>query len=331
MLVRKNLTSKILILVLLFSLCNVKIKGYIKISNTKVIIDISRGSYHDEFFNFEGNMTIAGNTVVINNDPITSLEGVSGFFISQPESGYSIAEKIVIKNFLQSGNRTLFVTGDSDYGGFWSPIFVNDLLDFLNSSLRIGADHMLDSADKLGAWYRMSASEYGNGIIGNITKIDCLDGVYFHGSTSVLGYDGTNIIDLRKENLVNVEVLVSFDENATSEDTDLSDTDYDFYAHSSDTGYYPALACETVICGEYTSYIIVSGEVIFSDYRHMYDQITDTGHEQYGYTFVNNLVNYFLVNATNLPVITEFPHKVIFIIIQSILIATMVVITRKQK
>ncbi|MCG3226001.1 MAG: hypothetical protein H7645_03720 [Candidatus Heimdallarchaeota archaeon] len=335
MLTKKQLLAFSLILTFFFSICNTKIEGYfteIDISNVKVMIDISRGAYHNKFFNFKGNMTFSGNTVEINNDSITSLESRSGFFISQPDTGYTIAEKNVIKNFLQLGNRTLFVTGDSDYGGFWSPSHVNDLLDFLNSSLRMGADHMQDSADSLGAWYRLLATGYGNGSIANITKAGCLDGIYFHGSTSVLGYNGTEIIDLRKEDLPNVEVLIFYDENATSADTDLSNTDYDFYAYSSDTGYYPALACEKVIFGDKISYIIVAGEVVFADFKHMYDQFTDTGYLHYGQMFVNNLVNFFLANATNLPDISEFQQILFLSIISSAaLIAITIRIKRKKK
>lgn len=317
------------------SLGNYGVEGYvtsITVSNTNVIIDISRGAYHNEFYRFAGNMSLAGNTVEINSNPITDLNDTSGFFISQPDSGYTSFEKEVILNFLKLGNRTLFITGDSDHVGYFDHSYANDLLITLNSSLRLGADSILDPVSNGGVAYRVLANEYGNGSIANITKQDCLGGIYLHGPTSVLGYNGTDIIDLRTENLLNVEVLVHYSEHAVSADDDYSETIYDYYSNSPIQGLFPAVVCEEVVFDDKVSYIILAGEVIFSDYKDMYDQFTDTDYDNYGQMFVDNLVSFFLANATFEPVINEFQEGLTIVLITStMLFIVMTNIRRKRK
>lgn len=339
MLTNNKLFTISIIAIFLFSMSNIKVEGYateITVSYANVIVDISRGAFHTEFNNFEGNMSLAGNTVEINLDPITDLNDTSGFFISQPDSGYTLAEKEVILNFLKLGNRTLFVTSDSDHGGYFTTLYANDLLNSLNSSLRLGSDSIADSVYNDGASYRTIATEYGNGTIANITKQDCLAGIVLHGPSSVLGYNGTDIIDLRTEKLPNVEVLVHHSEHAISFDSDVSETIYDYYTISPIQGLFPVVASEKIVFDDVASYIIVAGEVIFADYKYMYDQYTETGVYNggihYGQMFVDNLVSFFLANATFEPVVNEFQQGFTIVLFSSIMIfIVMTNIRRKRK
>lgn len=331
---KKRFFSIIIIFVFIFILNFNSTKAYLTVINvtyTNVKIDISRGAFHDEFYSFEGNMTLYQNTVDINSDIIIDLNSTSGFFISQPDSGYSPAEKEVILNFLKLGNRTLFVTGDNDYGGYFSTIGANDLLFYLNSSLRLGSDSIEDSVSNAGAVYRVLANEYGTGELANITKEGCLGGCLMHGPSSVLGYNGTNVIDLRNEAISNVEILLQYSENSFSYDADVSDDIYDYYANHPVQGNHPAVVCERKIYGSNVSYIIVAGEVNFADYQRMYDQYTEQDYVHYGQMFVNNIVSFFLENATFPPIINEFQNTLTLSITSSILLVCIIIFNRKKK
>ncbi len=70
----------------------------------------------------------------------------------------------------------------------------------------------------------------------------CLAGIILHGPCSILGYNGTDYIDLRLESLSNVDILLSYGANCTSIDSDCSFTDLDLYA--GEKGYLPAVVYE---------------------------------------------------------------------------------------
>ncbi|MHA2255096.1 MAG: hypothetical protein ACXAAM_03400, partial [Candidatus Heimdallarchaeaceae archaeon] len=138
--------------------------------------------------------------------------------------------------------------------------------------------------------------------------------VLMHAPCSIIGYNDSTVLDLRNNSLEGVEVLLSYSVNATAVDFDDSMTEYDLYSKDNITalenGNYPAVVCDTFRIGENVSYIILAGEVIFSDHKFMYDQYTEAGVYNggihYGQMFVNNLINYFLANSTGIPIIKEF-------------------------
>ena len=336
MLTKKNKVIFLIITTIILFGNTVNVEGYvtdITISYGEIVIDISRSLFQSDFVNFEGNLTLAENNVTINTDSIPDLNLTTALFISQPNAYYNTTEKAIIKSFLELGDRTLFIGGDSDYAGYFTPIYANDLLIALNSSLRIGADSVSDTVyNDDGAAYRVIAPAYGNGTIANIIKQDCTDGILMHAPTSVLGYNGTDIIDLRYETLENVEVLLHYSEYAVCQDSDVSETIYDFY-EIGDVGLMPAVVCEKLVFGDNVSYIIVAGEVIFADYKKMYDQITPNGLTHYGQMFCDNIVSFFLENGTFPPIVSEYQEGLTIILLSSLIFSVYMVysISRKKK
>ncbi|MCG3220818.1 MAG: hypothetical protein H7641_05500 [Candidatus Heimdallarchaeota archaeon] len=313
----------------------------ITVVGTTTVIDVSRGAFHQDFGNLIGNLTDAFNEVIIATETFELPERTDALFISQPDSGYTVQEMSIILEFLSKGNKTLFIGGDSDYGGYYQPIYVNDLLNFLGSKLRLDSTSISDPIINDGANWRVIAENYGNKTIGDILKQNCDAGISMHGPCAVIGYNDSTVVDLRNNTLEGVEVLLSYSANASSDDSDFSMTEFDLYSKDNltafENGNYPAVVCETFNIGENTSYIILAGEVIFAEYYKMYDQYTGFGEYNggihYGQMFVDNLVNFFLSNSTGIPFVEEYSKfhiEFLFSLIPAIIFLTLYLRKRKR-
>jgi hypothetical protein len=311
----RKITVIILSLCILFgALSSLKTTAYVTSLNftgKTIVIDISKSPSHPEYVNLEGNLTNALNTVdIISSNLETPISG-DALIITQPTANYTTLEMTNILDFLSIGNKSVFIGGNADFGGY-NNSHINILLEFLGSKMRIDSSQIVEP-DPLndGADYRVAATSYGTGPIGTNVSDGCLAGIMMHGTCAILGYDNSAIVDLRSYSIENVEILLSFSENATALNTDGSNTEYDLYSKDlpEETGDYPAVVCETLLIDGKRGYIILAGEVIFSDYKKMYDQYTETGTYNggihYGQMFVNNLLNYFL-DLSNYIVIEEF-------------------------
>jgi hypothetical protein len=339
-----TITRKIVVAVLSFLMflvasTNLNMRAYIteiNITGKTIIIDISKSPIHTEFANFDGNLTDALNTVNIEAINLESPINADALIIAQPQSNYSTLEMTNIMNFLSSGNKTLFIGGDADYGGNYNATYANDLLAFLGSKIRLDSSQITDSVYNDGMDYRVAAKDYGGGIIGTNVSTGCNAGIIMHGTCAILGFEDSNLIDLRATAIDGIEILLSFSENSTAGDSDGSDNEYDLYSKDvpEDTGNYPAVACETLLLGGKKSYIVLTGELIFSDYKKMYDQYTEAGTYNggihYGQMFVNNMLNYFL-DFSNYIVIEEFSKMYIVSLFTMIPIVVCLASIRKRK
>jgi hypothetical protein len=91
-------------------------------------------------------VTVDGVTYTINWINITKgmkitldlLRNVDILLIGQPTTSFAPEEMEAIKTWLQSGNKVLYIAGDSDYGGGPNTIdAVNKLLEYIGSKLRL--------------------------------------------------------------------------------------------------------------------------------------------------------------------------------------------------
>ncbi len=320
-------------------LTNLNNKSYIteiNVSGNTIVIDITKSPTHTEFVNFDGNLTDALNTVNIESTNLDLPIIADALFISQPSDNYSTLEMTNIMNFLQSGNKSLFIGGDADFGGY-NATHTNILLEFLGSKIRLDSSQIIDSVYNDGMDYRVAAMNYSSGIIGTNVSQNCIAGIIMHGACAILGYEDSSTVDLRNNTIEGVEVLLSYSESSTAANIDGSDTEYDIYSKDSvdESGDYPAVVCETLLFDGKKSYIILAGEVIFSDYKRMYDQYTSNGVYNggihYGQMFVNNLINYFL-DDSNYIIIDEFSKIPILSFLTFVpIVACFVVIIKKKK
>ncbi len=303
----------------------------IKVKNKTIMIDLSHGAYHTEVTNFKGNLTAASNTVAMlegDNYLKNFTSSADALFMSGPKYAYNTTETEAIRSWFDQGNKFLFIGGDSDYGGYYSPVAVNNLLRTLGAHIRLDSTSISDPQNNDGAAYRVAATQLGNGTIGSKVTEGMKAGFILHGPCSILGVNTSDplvpYLDLRTTKLPNVEILASYSAVSVAEDSDGSELPTDLYSTIKTQGNYPAVVVETIG----NSYIVLAGEAMFTDYKSMYNQITETGTYNngttYGMMFVNNMINYFLGEA-------QAPISFVPVVAALSIFATAAVIIRRRR
>lgn len=315
----------------------------IEFTGLKIAFDLYHGGYHaNDVDNLAANLTLAGNTVVYINQSWRLDDDVDVLFLTEADVGrdWSIKQIVDIAFWFAQGDKLLWGAGDSDYGGYYDPYAINNVLEGLGSIIRLDATSISDAVYNDGAAYRAAATEFGVGdplydtdIVGNVSE-GCTAGAIFHGPCSIVAFDGTYYKDLRYGKSIfpeRVWTLMTYSVNATSDDSDVSDDwqGLDLYANSTTNGLYPALVYEHSLT--YDSHIVLSGEAIYSDYKYMYDQKTENGvynnGTAFGQVIVNNLLNFLL----------PFPEDVgtedtsFFALIPVVALGVIYVVMRKRK
>ncbi len=256
-----------------------------------VVIDDSHTPQHADSY---GNITEALEDAESEIDVITEFEvseETNVLIIPASTANYTADELDEIKDWFDAEEpRLLWVAGDSDYGGYFTPEFsTNAILAKLESQLRIGAESVSDAVSNDGASYRVFANDPQDD--GDINEIltDGVDGCVFHGPSPIVGYT-TTVVDLRTADLDDVEIIMKSSADALSQDGDGSDNEFDFYEDIATTGGYPMMAIETM---DDDKFILVSGECTFSDYKAMYGEETEGGLDTDGEKLVNNILIWF--------------------------------------
>lgn len=316
-------------------------------------IDVYHGGYHANAADLApliGNLTAAGNTVVIINETWFLWDNMSALILTQPDNNFTAAEKTDINNWLNLGYKLLIAGGDSDYGGYYDPYPINDLLAAIGTITRIAAVSISDPVYNDGASYRVAATEIwepdrpGIGYVtANVTKgVDA--GVILHGPTAIMAFDGYYYKDLRGSTFPEVvEPIMLYSENASASNGDASNFtlvpniggDWDLY--DGEVGDFPAITYENLKHAlpdsgnrGNTSHLILAGECFWTHYKNMYDQTTESGVYNgglhYGQMLMNNIFNYLLEQPPE-PTETSFSYALVPLAI----ITTMYVIVRRRK
>ena len=272
-------------------------------SGATFILDFSHEPYHDNLDNLFFNLSLTGNSVILNDEEFQLPLHADALFIPDPYIEFTSSEKQIIKEWFEQGSKLLFISGDSDYGGYFQPEPVNNLLTYLDAQIRLDSTSISDTVYNDGADYRVAAVTYGTTPTALTVSEGCEAGCMMHGPCAILGYNDSKYVNLRNTTLPNVEVLLSYSENAIASDADVSSKDTDLYSLDNltafENGNYPAVVYEKITTsGSSESHLILAGEAIYSDYKFMYEQRTESGvyngNVQYGFKFVNNIINYFV-------------------------------------
>ena len=205
--------------------------------------------------------------------------------------------------FYSEGPHLLWVTGDSDYAGIYSPFSSNSILDSLGSNMRLAADAVSDDINNDAASYRVAVqTPVCEGEL-SCTFTEGVGSSIFHGPSSVLGYLDGNVVDLNTDPIDGVEVVMRASSDAYALDQDFSGSELDYYSSNEILGDFPMMAIQDM-GGD--KFVIASGEAIFSDYKNMYGMETEQGlngnpeawnggfHE--GKILVDNVMTWFGVN-----------------------------------
>ena len=275
-----------------------------------IAFDLYHGGYHsNDIKNLAHNFTAADNLVTYINQTWELPDEVDVLFLTEADAGAEWLPTQVtdIVNWMALGGKLLWVAGDSDYAGLFNPTPINDILSALGAITRMDKTSISDAVYNDGASYRVAATQMGIGdpmydgeLIGDLS-VNMVAGIICHGPCSIVGYNGTEYVDLRLGHSVfpdRLWTIMRYSENATADDSDVSDGPLDLYAYSAESGNYPAVVYEYL--DTVNSHIVASGEAIYSNYKYMYDQRTENGvyngGHQFGQILVNNILNYIMVS-----------------------------------
>ncbi len=302
-----------------------------------IAFDISHGGYHTteaDLAPIIGNLTAAGNTVIYINETWGIPDNVAALFLTQSDDNYTAAERADIKTWFELGDKLLWVAGDSDFGGYYNPWSINQVLGTLGAIVRMAGVSIEDSVYHDGSAYRTAPNQigYGNALYDDLAvelTTGMTAGIIAHGPTAIMAWNGFDYRDLRLGKSVfplKVNVIMTYSENATAIDSDTSEGVLDIYAGTTG-GLYPAVVHENMT--DVGSHIIATSEAIYTNYKFMYGQNTENGvynnGTHYGQMLVNNILNYFVVEP-------EEPTKTnAFALIPLAAIGVIYAISRRKK
>ena len=347
---RKNIIGLTIVLALCFGMSNMgvlNVTAYdtsITVTGAKVAIDIFHGSYSHtdgaitDLDSIVGNLTAAGNEVVLINNTWVLEDDVTALFIPEARIAYNATEMADIKAWLELGDKFLFVTGNSDYvqavEGEFPAVVTNDLLEYLGAKTRLSPISVSDPDYYDGATYRTACVIHGDNDMADklMAGVPVDVGMIIHSPCSIIGVeaDGTTPVDIRTTDIVGVDIILQFGENSSAQDTDVSDTPFDLiYTNATEIGDFPGIVYENLTA--YDSHMIIAGEVIFSNYKRMYDQKTEKGEYNDGLTYgamiIDNIVNEFVK-----PVVSDdAPFGFAFAILSIAIIGTIYAIIRRRR
>ncbi len=246
-----------------------------------VAIDLSHRA--DDLYQMTGledNLAAWGVDVYIIEDTFSIPEDTNVLLVPASRDPYTIDELETIEDWFsrEDGPSLLWIAGDSDYYPYefhFTPDACNGILATIGANLRLSADTVEDAVNNDGAVYRVAVqTPVSDGSLNSIFT-EGVSSAIFHGPTSVLGYQDGDIIDLAEDSIEDVEVIMKTSVDAIAKEWDSTGGLFDYYSQFYPArGSYPMMAVQTMAENKH---VIVSGEVIFSDYMHMYDLVTNLG------------------------------------------------------
>ncbi|MCH8906406.1 MAG: right-handed parallel beta-helix repeat-containing protein [Candidatus Heimdallarchaeota archaeon] len=263
-------------------------------------LPLDNPGFHSTASNLENDLRSFGVEFFIIEETFSIPEGTNVLLIPNSIFPYEQAELTEINDwFTSDGPHLLWISGDSDFGGFYTPDASNSILAGIGSNLRISADAVADPENNDGAAFRVAVqTPVADGVLNSIFT-EGVGSAIFHGPSSILGFQGDTVVDLSSTTLDGVEVIMRASGAAVALDQDASVGELDFYSTNGIMGNYPMMAIQDM---GLDNYVIASSEVIFSDYQNMYDVVTAQGiwnegmHE--GKILVDNILTWFGVDRT---------------------------------
>ncbi len=329
---RKSTLGFVFVLALFLSAMSSQVVAYdsdITVTGADIAFDIYHEGYHTTAAELDpiiGNFTEAGNNAFYINETWELAKTVDALFLTGSQLNFT-NEQADIKKWLEAGEKFIFASSDSDYGGSTDYAPLNDLLDYIGTQIRFASISVEEPVLCDSSAYRAAATVFGDSEIALTLTMGMYKGFITHGPTAIIGYDGTDVVDIRTVAMDNVSVIVSYSANASAADSDTSETPFDYYA-TVGGGFYPAVVYEYLV--EYDSHLILASEAIYSYYKQMYNDETEKGAYNngltYGRLFVNNIINHFIKADSG-----KAPFSFAFAIIPLIGLGVIYTIVRRRK
>jgi predicted MPP superfamily phosphohydrolase len=273
-----------------------------------VYIDLAHNNTHGSDMNgFINNLTAWGYGVVRGTVPITDyiLDHIDILVISSPVSdtgnyNYTEIELAAIETWFNTGSKSIWIAGDSDYTGDNNPTLIsNSVLNACNSSIYLEPGSVFSNTN-LGELYRPLATNITltHPISDYVEHAGKTDGVFFHGPCPVIGYNGSDYVPLEDGNQIPSDVSVIVRCNNSGDTRVIKNSPATVYDVHANNTWAPialmAVQSNAGVAG--TSKIVVTGEVIMSDYKDMFAPPPDYNNTHYAPGF--HVDNYIIVNNT---------------------------------
>lgn len=314
---KKVLVSIVFALILLASLHLAPLTSEATSNRTIVIaVDLSHGE-SDKYLDYIiGNITEADGYPIewrkITEGPITAsvLADVDILLIGQPTVAFSSDEIEAIKNWLNTGNKVLYVAGDSDYGGGPNTIeAVNVLLDSIGAKLRLEQASAYSVVNYTytykgveyptcaKAYYRMLAFVEPDNVPSLYTSIldkGVTKPILMHGPGAVIWMDEEgNYRDPVNETFDGLVRIAWFRNSYIGDNNAPSPYVYDPLDYGQGTGNWSFVAYAAEYWKDKNVVITVAGESLYGDYEPAWAS-SYYGVELDGPRFVTNLVRWWV-------------------------------------
>jgi hypothetical protein len=272
-----------------------------------IVFDYSHGQYSSAVAfidqQLDANLTAMGYTTVWAKGGIndTILDGAVALILGAVYgAGFTSAEITTISNWFNSGNKFLWVGGDSDYAGY---TYITDnmtaVLEAVGSHVYQEPTAVEDPISNCGSGYRAVANgtttnPYVAGIVDGVSKVLMHGPTLLYGSNSSTPGADTNPVALETHQITNVYPLLYYGGSATIIDSDITPP----IAHTDgQIGAFVATSIEMDAGSAGSGVIVVSGASPYGDYRPMYAD-SYYGVTLDGYNLVLNAIHYGIIKAT---------------------------------
>ncbi len=270
-----------------------------------VAVDLSHGE-SDKYLDYIMNNITFVNWTVIENGPITSdiLSNVDVLILGQPTVAFSTDEMDAIVEWLSSGNKVLWVAGDSDYGsGNETQKLVNNLLEYIGAKLRIEYASVYDDIHNCERFYRVLFQVnpdnvpdlHTDMITENITKP-----ILGHGPAPLIWVDDEgNPHDIVNDTFPGlIRIVWSYDTAYIGDNNPPLPLVYDPLVYGRGTGNHTFVFIAAEYWSDKNDLIVVSGESPYGDYEPIWSP------EYYnvsldGPQFITNMIKWFSYLVTS--------------------------------
>ncbi|MHA2253763.1 MAG: hypothetical protein ACXAD7_25610, partial [Candidatus Kariarchaeaceae archaeon] len=247
----------------------------------RIVVFSGNGAYHTSVEGFKTNASVWGyevySTMFLNDAVLANAE----ILILNAPDFMTPADNATVKKWFDMGGKALWVIGESDYGGYWSPADLNELIVNLGGSVILVDDAVSDPVSQDGASYR---------VIANVTNPDPtwdnllrtgwspdIRNISMHGPTAVAPWTGgahgnktTNVgANTTWDNLPNADWLINSSKYAAIQDQDGDDDDVWEGPTPLVNASVAMVAIETVG----TNKMVYAGESFFADYKEMFGKV----------------------------------------------------------
>lgn len=272
-----------------------------------VAVDLGHGESNKYLSYIMGNITGVQWRLITTAITPDVLKGVDILLIGQPTVAFSPDEIQAIKNWLFSGNKVLYVAGDSDYGpGQKTILQVNDLLTGIGTKLRLehGAVYSDNPNVTAKAYYRMLTFVEPDKVPGLFTDVisqGITRPILMHGPGCVIWQDEQGKYhDPVKETFPGLIRIVWAHKSYMGDNTAPTPYVYDLMAYGKGTGDHDFVMYAAEYFSNVNSLVVVAGESLYGDYEPAWSS-SYYGVQLDGPLFVQNLIKWWVKLITTAP------------------------------